>query len=137
VTGCGGSDSTQVIQQVAQQANISLGAIQVRSVLARTVPTNVTHMRFLGFNQNGYGIYGPVTVVKTAVIDLPNVPVDVKTLLVTYLQGDLPVGAAIVPVTVVQGQTTTLTDIPFTDVVYPAGPTGPTGATGANGQIPN
>mgnify|MGYP000235762084 CR=1 FL=1 len=94
-----------------------VAAIQVNSVLARTVPNQITTFRFTGLDSTGSTLFGPTTRDKAQEILLESVPVAVSTLRIEYLAAGIVVGVGENAVALQQGQTYTLTDPDF-DFVF-------------------
>jgi 6-phosphogluconolactonase (cycloisomerase 2 family) len=113
ITGCGGSSDDFVMAPVSPA---QVGNIEVRQVLLRSIPSQVTQQRFSGFTSSGSLVYGPETRDKAAVIELTNVSTSVTRLQIEYFAGQTLVGIGTIPVSVTLGQTTVVNDPPFDDV---------------------
>ena len=109
--GSGATGTTQGTQPPAQT-----GTIVLQQILLRAIPNVITHERLTGFDAQGTRLFGPVTFPKSQTITLDNVPIAVTQLQIEYLLGNLVVGLGTVPVVVLPGQTTTVSDPPFQDV---------------------
>lgn len=94
-----------------------VAAIQVNSVLARTVPDQITTFRFTGLDSTGSTLFGRTTRDKAQEILLESVPVAVSTLRIEYLAAGIVVGVGENAVALQQGRTYTLTDPDF-DFVF-------------------
>ena len=70
----------------------SVNAQTINIVTTTVVPTVVDEFRFLGFNEDGILIYGPVIRAKPADILLEQVPVEVVSLRIELLADGLIVG---------------------------------------------
>ncbi|MEW6277060.1 MAG: hypothetical protein AB1758_00455, partial [Candidatus Eremiobacterota bacterium] len=110
-------------------APVPVGTVVVRHNLARAVPARVDGLRFRGFNAVGVLIYGPVKLPKAPEVVLNNVPVDVVTLDIDYLEGELLAGAVRLAVRVSESSVTLVEDPDFTPIDL-TGPAGPAGAPG-------
>ena len=86
-----------------------VAAIQVNSVLARTVPDQITTFRFTGLDSTGSTLFGRTTRDKAQEILLESVPVAVSTLRIEYLAAGIVVGVGENAVALQQGRTYTLT----------------------------
>ncbi len=156
-SGCG---DTEHIQAVNYYTNVignglsgQVGNVTVQTTLqaqtlgqtvnvveSTTVPSLVDQYRITGYGANGEAVYGPTLVAKAATTTLQNVPVEVRTLGIELLVDGLSIGGATVPVTVTNGQNTTVSNLTFvlgaggSGATGPAGPAGPTGPTGSDGS---
>ena len=116
-TGCGSRDDFVI----TGNNNIPVGAVQVTSVLARTVPSQITDLRFTGLDANNNVAYGPLTRSKSQTILLESVPTSVTQLQIEYLAGNILVGRGVTPVSIASGQTVTVNDPDF-DIVFANAP---------------
>lgn len=92
--------------------------IQVRhTVLARELPSSISHLRFFGTTPSGEVVYGPVVKVKAPEILLSGVPLDVVRLRIEYLEGEIVRGLYLAPCTLVGGDTFVIDDPPFENVL--------------------
>jgi hypothetical protein len=155
LAGCGDSESftstgsvTNITQVVNSLSGLT-GDVQIQTLLAPDqvaaqsisiiesdeIPAEVNELRFTGYDVNGFPIYGALRG-KAANITLVDVPIEVVSLRVELLVDGLIVGGLSTPVTVVEDETTVLTNPTyiFPGVANgPAGPTGPTGPSGPSG----
>lgn len=117
LAGCGssGGDSPAPTTTTGTQLTVQTGLVRLVSVLARTVPSQVTHFRVTGFDANGAVRFGPETVTKAATVEF-TIPTTVNRLQVEYLAGTTLVGLGSTSLTVEAGQTTELSNLPFQDV---------------------
>lgn len=115
--GCGGGSSTSAPATTGGSNNASVvtGTVRLQSVLARTVPSTVTHFRATGFDLNGAVQFGPETVSKATTVEFI-VPVTVTRLQIEYLAGSQVVGIGSSTVAVVASQVTELANFDFQDV---------------------
>lgn len=87
---------------------------------ARQVPVDVQHLRISGYNQQGILVYGPVTRGKASQIVLTNVPVEVTSVRVEYLDGaEVVVGLYAEGVELAPGVTKVIVDPPYEDFNNP------------------
>lgn len=92
------------------------GAIVVRQVLARAIPTEVSEIRATVFDANGRTVHGPTSHGRAGEFRLDDVPTTGVTLNLLYLEGATVIGVGNVSVTVRAGETTVVEDPPFEDV---------------------
>jgi hypothetical protein len=128
VVGCGGTDEinlnqfnsntggnglsgqTGTVTLQTQLANNQSQNQQVLVVQTETIPDFVDEIRFTGQDANGFFIYGPVILPKSALIDLLGVPVEVTTLRMELLVNGFTVGGLVTPVSVLSGDTVFITN---------------------------
>lgn len=126
-----------VTVQTTLQAQVLGQTVSV--VESTTVPTVVDQFRITGYGADGVAVYGPTLVAKAASTTLQSVPVEVRTLGVELLVDGLSIGGATVPITVTNGQNTTVSNLTFvitaggSGATGPAGPAGPSGPSGPSG----
>ena len=149
LAGCGSSGETAVLTQTntvaAVNPNLAPGTpggpplsgqvatVQIQSVLARTVPTEVTQFQILGSNRDGFPIFGSITVAKNAVVTL-TVPIEVVELDVDLLEPNgNPIALYRQTLSLSSGQLFVINDPDYVAITGPAGPAGPTGPAGATG----
>lgn len=140
--GCSGSETTAdgpPLQPVPDQQTDTNSTILVRHTLLRAIPAEVTDLRFTGRDAGNSIVFGPTTRSKAAEILLSPVPLSLVRLDIEYLNGPTVVGVGSNPVTLVAGQTYTLDDPPFTDLVelrsLSVTPANPSVAAGTNQQF--
>lgn len=116
--GCGGGSSNTNLANTPAQPNnaaVAMGTVRIQSVLARSVPSTVTHLRATGFSLDGAVTFGPEQVLKASTLDFA-MPVTTSRLQLEYLAGNLVVGIGSTNITVLAGQTTELSNLDFQDV---------------------
>ena len=119
VVGCGGGgsgDTTNVQPTSQNSGTLNTGTVVIEQVLLRAVPSQINRQRFTGFDSQGSVRFGPQTFNKAPRIELTNVSTAVTRLQIEYLQEETVIGLGVVPVVVVAGETTSVTDPPFDDV---------------------
>ena len=149
LTGCGSSGETVAVTQTNTVAAINpnlapgtpggpplsgqVATVQIQSVLARTVPAEVTQFQILGSNRDGFPIFGTITVAKSALVTL-TVPIEVVQLDVDLLDTNgNPIALYRQTLALSSGQVFVINDPDYVAIAGPAGPAGPTGATGPAG----
>ena len=116
VFGCGGGggsggSSTGGGQNVATTANATFNF-----VLLRSVPAAVTNIEFTGLTATNTVAYGPITRAKATPIILTNIPLSVTNFRLRFIEGGIPTGEGLVPVTLTAGQTLSINDPNFNNV---------------------
>lgn len=96
-----------------EETAVPKATIRLEQVLARAIPGRVAQQRFLGRDSQGDLTFGPVTVPKSAVVILSEVPVTTTVLEMVLLDGEEVVGRASVSVTLTPEETLSLRDIDF------------------------
>lgn len=109
--GGGGGSSTGGVQNAATTGNATFNF-----VLLRSVPAAVTNIEFTGLTANNAVVYGPVTRAKATPITLQNIPLTVTNFRLRFIEGGIPTGEGLVPVSLSAGQTTVITDPSFNNV---------------------
>ncbi|MEW6277061.1 MAG: VCBS repeat-containing protein [Candidatus Eremiobacterota bacterium] len=107
--------------QPAPQPTVATATILVRSNLARAVPAEVTHLRFLGYDENEALVFGAERREKAAEISL-TVPVAVRTFVIELLRGNTIVGVFQTSVSLTEGQTLVIEDYAWVDVLVAGTP---------------
>ena len=97
----------------------SQGSILISQVLARAVPSDVTHQRFSGYDIRGGLIYGPTVVSKGPSTLLNNVPVDVVSLQIEQLAGTELAGVGSLDIQLQPGQSLQVQDPPTLELSAP------------------
>ena len=90
--------------------------MRLESVLARTVPAEVTNLRLSGLSSAGNVMYGPQTRAKAAVVEFTGIPITVTRLLIEYLVDDQVIGLAELDVVLRENQVLVIEDPDFQDV---------------------
>ncbi|MCA9795293.1 MAG: Ig-like domain-containing protein, partial [Candidatus Eremiobacteraeota bacterium] len=88
----------------------------VHHVLARQIPTNITHLRFTARDAQGNVFYATPALAKQTDITLSPVPVQATELLIEYLAGSNLLGIFVAPLSLQPGQTFVVDDPAFLDV---------------------
>ncbi len=107
VCGCGTSSDEPNSAKASSQSSILIS-----QVLARAVPSEVTHQRFSGYDVRGGLVYGPTVVTKGPSTLLNNVPVDVVSLQIEQLAEAELVGVGSLDVELQSGQSLQIQDPP-------------------------
>lgn len=105
--GCGSSGGGLEPSSLSQR-----GSILLSQVLARAVPSEVTHQRFSGYDTRGGLVYGPLLTEKSASTLLSDVPIEVVSLQIEQFRQTELVGIGSVDVELRMGQTTQVADPP-------------------------
>lgn len=118
VSGCGDSVSDFAVTPPPGET----ATIRLVSVLERSVPAQVTHIRLTGFDAEGQVRHTPEPRGKAATIDFEQVPISVKSVKLELLKNGQSVGTASTPVTLEKGQVTELRDIDYDNplTLYPS-----------------
>jgi hypothetical protein len=121
LAGCGDSFGGQVSGRSNGPAPAPVpdsASIEVKHVLARSVPSTIDTFRFSGRDANGQTVYGPDTRARAASILLTGIPLDTRTLLIEYLDGTQVVGRFETAVELQPGQTLVINDPDWVDVIH-------------------
>lgn len=123
ITGCGGGgggSGTGAAAGNSSQPNsqpaVQTARIQLNNVLARAIPSQVTHLRLTGYDTLGTVRYGPRTQAKAPVMVFDDVPLSVRKIQIELLVQDRVAGVAILDVILSLDQTETIDDFAFSDV---------------------
>jgi hypothetical protein len=104
------SGQTGTVTVQTQLAANQIQAQQALVIQSDIIPSFVDELRFIGQDQNGFLIYGPVVQAKATTIELQNVPVEVVTLRIELLVNGFAIGGLVAPVNVPSGETVFITD---------------------------
>lgn len=136
LAGCGGSSSDVGGGDIigGPQPAPATATLVVQHQLLRAVPNTINEFRFTGFGSSSSVVFGPQTVATSAEVTLI-LPVTVTRLRIEYLSQGIVMGTFDQNVQLASGQTVTINDPAWVDVVLRNGlAVEPTGASLGVGQ---
>lgn len=109
--GCSSSsDSSTAVVGSSVAASSPVGQLELRFLLAKSVPAGITQIRLSAFDAQGRPTLAPLVRPKAGTILLDQVPTSSVDLLIEVLQGEAVRGLGHIPIVVRAGQTSVVVD---------------------------